>query len=152
MRFFRSDDDVVVYKNAVDKIVVPQQYAADWTATRLAKRLVQYRGELGAIGAVLAVEKDWLTTQQAIGDKLLRMAIPGAGTPERQDWISNADAFLRGKDLTKPVPHVTNMKLKDLYDFPSLRGLRGLSKHAGPGGQDPRRPDEFVIAARAATP
>jgi hypothetical protein len=52
------------------------------------------------------------------------MAIPGAGTAERQAWINHADVFLRGKDLTKPVPHVTNMKLKDLYEFPSIRTLR----------------------------
>ena len=132
VRFFRNDDDIIFYKKAVDKIVVPAQYAADWMTTRLAKRLVQYRSELEAVATALALEKDWLTSQQAIGDKLLRMAIPGAGTPQRQEWINNADIFLRGKDLTKPVPHVTNMKLKELYDFPSLRGWRRTIKAPGP--------------------
>jgi GTPase SAR1 family protein len=124
VRFFRKDEDIATHRRSLDNIVVPDQYAAEWAATRLTKKLTQYRGELDAVSTALAIEKDWLTDQNAIGDKLLRMAIPGAGTPERQGWINSADIFLRGKDLTKPVPHVTNMKLKDLYEFPSLRALR----------------------------
>jgi hypothetical protein len=124
VRFFRKDEDIVAYKHALDNIVVPEHYAAEWASTRLAKKLVLYRAELDAVSAALAAEKEWLKDQNAIGDKLLRMAIPGAGTPERQAWIDSADIFLRSKDLTKPVPHVTNMKLKDLYEFPSLRAAR----------------------------
>ena len=124
VRFFRKDADISAYTRVLDTIVVPKEYAASWAPTRLAKRLAQYHAELTALGAALTAERTWLVAQQAIGDKLLRMAIPEAGTPEREAWIHSADVFLRSKDLTKPVPHVTNMKLKDLYEFPSLRGPR----------------------------
>ena len=38
--------------------------------------------------------------------------------------IAEADAFLKRKDLAKNVPRVTNMKLRDLYEFPSVNRLR----------------------------
>lgn len=121
VRFFRKDDDIPTYTHALDRIVVPKEYTDAWAPTRVAKRLAHYRAELAALSAALAAERDWLIAQHAIGDRLLRMAIPEAGTPARGAWIHSADVFLRSKDLTKPVPHVTNMKLKDLYEFPSLR-------------------------------
>jgi hypothetical protein len=120
VRFFKKEEDIQVNSGELGKIILPPA----WAETQLAKRIRQYQGELAALAEDLAAEKDWLKKQTAEGDRLRRMAIPGEGSPERQEWINKADAFLKRKDLAKNVPRVTNMKLRDLYEFPSVNRLR----------------------------
>jgi hypothetical protein len=124
VRFFKKDEDIQTFTQAIDNITLPTRYAAAWADTRLAKKIEQYRGELTALGKALADERAWLKKQTDEGDQLWRMAIPAAGSPERQAWIKRADAMLRPKDLTKEVPGVPNMKLRELYEFPSVSRLR----------------------------
>jgi hypothetical protein len=124
VRFFKKEEDIKTNSRAIDQIVLPTAYQAAWTDTRLVRKLEQYRSELTALTKALADEKNWLKKQTEEGDKLRRMAIPAEGTPERQAWIKTADAFLKRKDLTKEVPGVPGMKLRDLYEFPSVSSLR----------------------------
>jgi GTPase SAR1 family protein len=124
VRFFKKDEDIQTFTQAIDNITLPTQYVAAWSDTRLAKKIEQYRSELTALDKALADERAWLKKQTDEGDQLWRMAIPAAGSPERQAWIKRADAVLRPKDLTKEVPGVPNMKLRELYEFPSVSRLR----------------------------
>ena len=77
-----------------------------------------------ALTKAVAEEKDWLKKQIEEGDKLRRMEIPAEESPQRQAWINRADVFLKRKDLTKEVPNVPNMKLRELYEFPTVSRLR----------------------------
>jgi GTPase SAR1 family protein len=120
VRFFKKEDEIQTNSQALDNIILPQA----WEETQLARRMRQYKSELSALAKDLAAEREWLKKQIEEGDRLRRMAIPGEDSPARQEWINKADAFLKRKDLTKDVPHVSNMKLRELYEFPSVNSLR----------------------------
>jgi hypothetical protein len=124
VRFFKKEDEIAALTLEVDKIILPPAYAAEWADTRLAKKIQQYKNELAALAKALADEKNWLQKQAAEGDKLRRMTIPGEGSPERQAWINRADAFLKRKNMAHGVPGIPNMKLRELYEFPSVNRLR----------------------------
>jgi hypothetical protein len=122
VRLLKSDDDLESNGREADKIVMP----ADFEGTRIAWKFQQYKSQLVALRLALSAEKDWLKKQIDEGDKLRRMAIPAEGSAERQTWITRANAFLKekGKDPAKDVPDVPNMKLRQLYEFPSVNSLR----------------------------
>ncbi|HWY85585.1 MAG TPA: hypothetical protein VNX28_02620, partial [Gemmataceae bacterium] len=120
VRFFKKEDEIQTNSKALDNIILPQA----WEETPLARRMRHYKSELSALAKDLAAEREWLKKQIEEGDRLRRMAIPGEDSPARQEWINKADAFLKRKDLTKDVPHVSNMKLRELYEFPSVNSLR----------------------------
>lgn len=132
VRFFRKDEELDAGRRALAAIELPAKYAAPWKETRLAGKIEQYRTQLDAVDKALTEEKAWLKKQVAEGETLPKLAISGEGTPERQAWIDRADRFLKRKDVSKNVPGVPNMKLRDLYDFPSVSALREDYERARP--------------------
>jgi hypothetical protein len=124
VRFLKNEDEVQKVSREIDNVVLPPEFASQWGDTRLSRKIAQYKRELAALARALAGEQDWLKKQIAEGETLLNMAIPGAGSPERQAWINRADVFLRRKDPSKQVPDIPNMKLRDLYEFPTVNGPR----------------------------
>ena len=124
VRFFKKEEEIDEGNRELAKMSLPAEYTAQWNDTRLARKLAAHRAELAALAKALADEKEWLKKQIDEGEKLPRITIAGEGSPERQAWITRADAFLKRKDLTKDVPGVPNMKLRDLYEFPTVAALR----------------------------
>lgn len=124
-RFLKAETDIEKKTQELDSISLPPKY--DWSETRLAKNMRQYRAELQALGKTVAGEKDWFQKQIAEGDDLRSQTIPGVGTKGRKQWIDQADAFSkrkeRGEELAE-VPGVPRMKYRELYEFPSLKSAR----------------------------
>jgi len=124
VRFFKKEEEIPKYSEELAKISLPPAYASAWAETALAKKIRQYESQLAALSGALVAEKDWLKNRIEEGEKLRRMAIPAENSPERQAWIAQADAFLKRKDLSKAVAGVPNMKLRELYEFPTVKALR----------------------------
>src|SRR5262249_1403988 len=118
VRFFRKDEELDTGRRALAAIELPSAFAAAWSDTRLVGKIEQYRSDLEALAKAIAAEKDWLKKQITEGETLPRLAISGEGTPERKAWMDRADRFLKRKDVSKNVPGVANMKLRDVYEFP----------------------------------
>ncbi len=128
VRFFKKEEDIESYGQELEKIALPSVYAVPWAGTQLGKKFQQYQNQLASLTTALAEEKGWLKKQIEEGDQLVRMAIPAEGSAERVEWIGKADAFLKRKDLAKVVPGIPNMKLRDLYEFPTVNSLRSEYK------------------------
>ncbi len=124
VRFFKTEEEIPAHARELSQITLPPVYAAHWLGTRLARKIQQYKSELDALAKALAVEKDWLKKKADEGDALRRMAIPAEGSADRQAWIERADAFLKRKDPSREVPGIPNMKIRDLYEFPSVSSAR----------------------------